>query len=159
MPVLARTDHVVPSRELPPHEYIPSQPSPTLVPGNASIAWRGDSLWFATVTRTMTGRFCHVRHLAACPDKILSSPEHVAGPESVVRIWDREGCQLHSVGEYMPGLLPVASWQPNGRHLYVARSSRAGAELQVVLFERNGLQHGSFDVPGPGKLTQQHFNR
>ena len=46
-------------------------------------------------------------------------------------------------------LLPVLAWQPNGRHLYAAQQDAQGQ--RVILYELNGLQHGSFNVPGPGE--------
>ena len=75
----------------------------------------------------------------------------------MVRIWESEGCKLHSVGEAAPGLLGPIAWQPNGRHLYAAQQqvpaqSQAAAQC-VVLFERNGLLHGELAVPGSGEPT------
>ena len=72
---------------------------------------------------------------------------------TTVRIWTRESCTLHSVGEAAPGLQPCLAWQPNGRHLYAAQASPEQGN-RVVLFETNGLQHGGFSIPGPGKLHQ-----
>lgn len=48
--------------------------------------------------------------------------------------------------------LQVASWQPNGRHLYVAQQTANGP--RVLLFETNGLQHGGFDI-GPSGVHHQ----
>lgn len=58
---------------------------------------------------------------------------------------------MHAVGEHAAGLQSVVAWQPNGRHLYAPVQQQDGA-LRMLLFERNGLQHGCLDVPGPGKL-------
>lgn len=66
-------------------------------------------------------------------------------------IWRRDGCTLHAAGERLEGLLPVAAWQPNGRHLYVGQATRDGP--RVVLFETNGLQHGGFHL-APTGVTQ-----
>lgn len=52
-----------------------------------------------------------------------------------VQIWEREGCELHAVGEEAPALYPLLSWQPNGRHLYAARA--LGSSLQA-----QQAQHG-----------------
>lgn len=51
-------------------------------------------------------------------------------------------------GEKAEALLSVLAWQPNGRHLYAAQKDAHGQ--RVVLYELNGLQHGSFEVSGPG---------
>ena len=123
-----------------------------------------------------------------------------------MRVWERESGELHAEGEAAAGLLPVAAWQPNGRHLYAAvskqqsqpcseqqlapqpgqqddegeqerqaaaegikhvgawkrelrrrqleRAAAAGpggaagsSACSVLLFERNGLQHGGFELP------------
>ena len=50
----------------------------------------------------------------------------------------------------MAGLSAVAAWQPNGRHVYVAQ--HAGPSARMLLYERNGLQHGGFDISVPGAL-------
>lgn len=52
-------------------------------------------------------------------------------------------------GEKAEGLLPVLAWQPNGRHLYAAQQDAQGQ--RVILYELNGLQHGNFEVSGPGE--------
>lgn len=57
-------------------------------------------------------------------------------------MWERDDCSLHTIGEDTPGLLVSVSWQPNGRHIYAAQE--VDGEQRVVLFERNGLTHGSF---------------
>ncbi len=80
------------------------------------------------------------------------------GEPWVVRIWERESGALHAVGEHAPGLLGKLAWQPNGRNLYAACRQPDGA-LRVLLFERNGLQHGGFDVPGKGKALNFSFSR
>lgn len=130
-----------------------------------------------------------------------------AGAGRTVRIWDRELCELHAVGEAAPALHAALAWQPNGRHLYAAQAlplpgpaaagqqrqeeprveserrggeevearvehvgawkrelrrqqaaeaeaeaqrAGAGAGHRVVLYERNGLQHGGFALPSLG---------
>lgn len=67
---------------------------------------------------------------------------------SSLRIWEREGCELHALGAAPKGLHPVLAWQPNGRHLYAAHPQ--GQHHRVVLYETNGLEHGGFDVPRTG---------
>ena len=64
----------------------------------------------------------------------------------VVRVWEHGGCALHAVGEAAEGLSGPLTWQPNGRHLYAAACSEG--RQRVLLYERNGLRHGGFEVPG-----------
>ncbi|KAK9834184.1 hypothetical protein WJX81_006434 [Elliptochloris bilobata] len=62
------------------------------------------------------------------------------GAPRVVRIWDREAGALHAVaGE--------------GR-----LSDPGSGGARVLLFERNGLQHGGFDLPTPGEVTGLHWS-
>lgn len=70
---------------------------------------------------------------------------------SSLRVWEREGCELHAVGAAPQGLHPALAWQPNGRHLYAAHLQ--GEHHRVVLYEANGLEHGGFDVPRTGDST------
>lgn len=67
----------------------------------------------------------------------------------VLRVWDRVACNLHAIGEAVPGLSGPIAWQPNGRHIYAAQQE--GSKQRVVLFERNGLSHGSFECTTDGK--------
>ncbi len=67
----------------------------------------------------------------------------------MIRIWEREGCRLHAVGEHCASLSGHIAWQPNGRHLYAA-CARPDGLPSITLFERNGLQHGGFDLHGKG---------
>jgi elongator complex protein 1 len=63
----------------------------------------------------------------------------------VIRVWDRDSGALHAVGEAAEGLCGALAWQPNGRHLYAA--ARSSSSSSVLLYERNGLRHGGFDLP------------
>lgn len=66
-----------------------------------------------------------------------------------LRVWEREGFELHAEGAAPRGLHCVLAWQPNGRHLYAAQAQ--GDRHRVVLYETNGLEHGGFDVSAPGQ--------
>ena len=70
------------------------------------------------------------------------------GAPWVVRTWNRDSGALHIVGEAAEGLCGPLNWQPNGRHLYAAAQDSSGSS--VLLYERNGLRHGAFDVPCDG---------
>lgn len=85
---------------------------------------------------------------AGPPAEESEAPATVSSAETTLKIWAREGCELHAVGERGPGLQPLAAWQPNGRHLYVAQVTPQGP--RTMLFETNGLQHGGFDVAHTG---------
>jgi hypothetical protein len=140
--------------------------APPLTPNSAGLTWRGDGRYLATCT--------------------VDNPDLPAR----IRVWDRTGARLHALGELVSNIVPRSiTWQPNGRHIYVARtvlmdpkggeqvqltksSERPGAQGQapevrhvgawkrelkrreerdsspeqydVLIFERNGLQHGGF---------------
>ena len=72
----------------------------------------------------------------------------------VIRIWERKGGRLHAVGEHAVGLSGPIAWQPNGRHLFAA-CRRADGQPGILLYESNGLQHGSFDLHGQGEACPQ----
>ena len=71
----------------------------------------------------------------------------------VIRLWEREAAQLHAVGEHCNSLSGHIAWQPNGRHLYAA-CARPDGQISIILYERNGLQHGSFDLHGAGAVLK-----
>ena len=99
---------------------------------SACVAWRGDGNYVATLVET-----------DAAVDAVGGTAGHTA-----MRVWDGKTLQLHAEGEATAALSAPAAWQPNGRHLYAVQ--HAGSTPRVVLFERNGLQHGGFDIPVPG---------
>ncbi|GIL71049.1 hypothetical protein Vretimale_4117 [Volvox reticuliferus] len=123
---------------------------------DARLSWRGDGKFFAIVCRdpTMAGATAGARVL----------------PPYRVRIWDRSTFELHAVCEAAEGLMPLPAWQPNGRHLYVpvttavssVDDSAGGGSVQtamtaelgplILLYERNGLRHGSFRLPSNGPV-------
>lgn len=121
--------------------------SAPLSASQAAISWRGDGKFVAT---------------SVSPGSLPDSDTSTEGTElrsttdvqpspvaTKMQIWERENFQLHADGEAADGLLPVLAWQPNGRHLYAAQQGSTAA--RVALFERNGLQHGGFDVPVGGE--------
>jgi len=102
---------------------------------SACVTWRGDGDYVATLVEPVA---------TDQPD----SDEAATGQPATLRVWDGRTLQPHAEGEAATALSAVAAWQPNGRHLYVAQ--HAGPTPRVVLFERNGLQHGGFILPVPG---------
>ncbi|KDD74902.1 IKI3 family protein, partial [Helicosporidium sp. ATCC 50920] len=69
----------------------------------AAVSWRGDGAAFATV---------------------FGSSD--ASRPSSLCVWDRDGgAESVAPGETVPGLLPVLSYQPNGRHIYAASAHAA----------------------------------
>ena len=89
--------------------------------------------------------FCHLP--AVIPSRISMVILCYTGSSTAnsLRIWEREGCELHAIGKAPQGLHPVLAWQPNGRHLYAAHLQ--GNHHRVALYEANGLEHGGFDLP------------
>lgn len=65
-------------------------------------------------------------------------------------VWERQTCSLHSVGAATEAVGVALCWQPNGRHIYV--SSAADGNPRLKLYEKNGLEHGSFDIYGKGTI-------
>lgn len=79
---------------------------------------------------------------------------HACRPHATLRVWSKQGALLHcgdKHAEEARGLLPLVAWQPNGRNIYCCQ--RVQEELRVCIFERNGLGHGSFGVPGAEGLN------
>lgn len=83
-----------------------------------TISWRGDGTYIA-----------------------INSIESDA--RRVIRVFSREGV-LDSVSEPVDGLVGALSWRPAGDLL--AGIQRLNDGVRVVLFERNGLRHGQFDL-------------
>lgn len=130
-----------------------------------AITWRGDAKYFATLVQWPAPGSSSGQGLSdttqpssaasasgtegSVPSPNVQSIGHdSAGAAAVATtslcIWRRDGCELHARGEAVAQLLPVAAWQPNGRHLYVGQAAPDGP--RVLLFETNGLQHGSFSL-------------
>ena len=86
--------------------------------GRTSISWRGDGAYFA-VNRLV--------------------PEH----RRAIKVFSREAV-LDSASEPVDGLEGALSWRPYGN--LIAGIKRSDSKIEVVLFERNGLRHGDFDL-------------
>ena len=104
----------------------------------ATISWRGDGRYFAcSSTNAKTG-------------------------ETTMRVWEREGARVESVGETRtassgtPATLaagdgtPALAWQPRGALIAAAARSEGDVSDRVVFYERNGLRRGDFVLPGEG---------
>eukprot|EP00039_Didymoeca_costata_P016438 m.296180 g.296180 ORF g.296180 m.296180 type:complete len:1416 (-) comp16393_c6_seq55:75-4322(-) len=87
------------------------------------IRWRGDGEYFVTST---------------------VEPDEVGGSKRVLRVWDRNA-DLQATGEKSPGLCSPLAWRPAGN--LIASSQKRHKKHEVVFYERNGLQHGSFALP------------
>jgi elongator complex protein 1 len=90
--------------------------------GAVTVSWRGDGEWFAVST---------VEAAAA------------GARRRVIRVFGRDGA-LDSVLEAVDGVEHALAWKPQGA--LIAATRRSAATLEVVFFERNGLQHGAFDT-------------
>ncbi|EFJ51885.1 hypothetical protein VOLCADRAFT_87528, partial [Volvox carteri f. nagariensis] len=118
---------------------------------DALLSWRGDGKFFAVVCRDPT---------------VAVVPGSVALPPYRIRIWDRGTLELHAAGEPADGIIPLPAWQPNGRHLYVpalatgampsgtSGASDGGAVPSILLYERNGLRHGGFNLPSKAPVRR-----
>jgi len=84
--------------------------------GQVTISWRGDGAYVA-----------------------VNSVE--GGARRMVRVYSREGT-LDSVSQPVDGLEGALNWRPSGNLL--AGIQRIGDDVNVVMFERNGLRHGQF---------------
>lgn len=67
-------------------------------------------------------------------------------------MWDRSSLALHAQVECESQVTCVA-WQPNGRHLYASTSDDG-----VVLYEKNGLEHGKFGIRSSGLCRLRYFH-
>lgn len=94
----------------------------SLAAGQVAICWRGDCKYVATLVQ-------HGRTAPLAADAQASNPTFDAGQKpkpgsaatpaaatqqtreaaTTLKIWLRDGCQLHAVGEAAAGLLPVGS--------------------------------------------------
>ncbi|KAL1884313.1 hypothetical protein VTK73DRAFT_7 [Phialemonium thermophilum] len=88
--------------------------------GRTTISWRGDGAYLA-----------------------INSLE--PGSRRVIRVYSREGV-LDSVSEPVDGLEGTLSWRPSGN--LIAAVQRQHENVDIVFFERNGLRHGHFTLPG-----------
>ncbi|CAG9461392.1 unnamed protein product [Pedinophyceae sp. YPF-701] len=101
------------------------------------ISWREDGKYFASVTRG-----------------------GLDGSQRRMRVWERTstgGLALVSAGELEAGTLPPVAYCPNGRNVYCAAVDGDGAG-HVLIYERNGLQHGGFTLPSHGTVTQLQWS-
>ena len=119
-------------------------PDPPISVARACITWRGDSNYVATLVESEGEDLQH--------EGAADTERRSIDGRATMSIWDGKTLQLHADGEAAAGLAAVGAWQPNGRHLYAAQHT--GPRPRVLLFERNGLQHGGFDIPVPGALRR-----
>lgn len=96
--------------------------------GDMSISWRGDGAYVA-----------------------VNSVLDAHTKRRMVRVYSREGA-LDSVSEPVNGLEGALSWKPSGN--LIAGLQRLDDQVDVVLFERNGLRHGEFSL----RLTQEEVD-
>ncbi|KAK4610495.1 Elongator complex protein 1 [Fulvia fulva] len=99
-------------------EHVDEGKLSTFEDGRTTISWRGDGQYVAV-------------------NSILDNARRV------IRVYSREG-ELDSVSEPVDGLEGALSWKPSGQLL--AGIQRKEDKIEVVFFERNGLQHGEFSL-------------
>ncbi len=100
-----------------PEKVDQGEPSP-YEDGKISISWRGDGQYVA-INSFVTG--------------------HRRG----IGVFTREAV-LDSASEPVDGMESALSWKPSGQLL--AGVKRYEEKLEIILFERNGLRHGQFDL-------------
>ena len=122
-------------------------------PRDVHISWRGDGKYFSSIIK-MGDRWDGQGVLLHRPMGLLSmlwlNPVPLGLRSSKLQTWERSSWELHAVAQFTEGLQPVMAWQPNGRHQYV--SAAVQGQQHIMLFERNGLQHGGFDLGTTGGL-------
>lgn len=90
------------------------------------VSWRGDGQYF----------------VASCINP--------TGGNRKLRIWSRDGT-LQYTGEDMNGLEQALGWKPSGS--VIASSQRLPNKHMIAFFEKNGLNHGGFQLPfGPNEF-------
>ena len=128
----------------------PEYPQPTALPGpvpdpgtavqlsrnTAAMSWRGDGKYLATCTED-------------CTTRITSTGD---GCTARVRVWDRESGELHALGESVVGIQSVISWQPNGRHLYVAQHNPVKSTPSLEIHGNGSSSHGIGTGTGSSKI-------
>jgi IKI3 family len=86
-------------------------------------------------------------HAARSPWRAVSSAGGACRQQARLHVWAKDGALAHTgdaVADEAQGLSCAAlAWQPNGRHIYAVAQGPDG-DWRAVLFERNGLGHGSF---------------
>lgn len=87
---------------------------------NSYVSWRGDGQYFICSTIN--------------PDT----------GKRLMRVWSRD-LTLHSTIESLEGLEYPLCWRPSGN--LVSSVQRKPHKHDIVFFEQNGLQHGSFTLP------------
>lgn len=90
------------------------------------VSWRGDGQYFVTSCISPTGG------------------------NRKLRLWSRDGI-LQYTGEDLNGLEQALGWKPSGS--VIASSQRLPNKHMIVFFEKNGLNHGGFQLPfGPNEF-------
>lgn len=94
--------------------------------GAVQISWRGDARFFTTISHS---------------DKNYR-----------IRIWEREAAVLHSCAEGNLAFFGTLSWRPSGSVIASAYHDGEKGVIgspKIVLYERNGLKRGEFELIAP----------
>ncbi|GFP88213.1 elongator complex protein 1 [Phtheirospermum japonicum] len=91
----------------------------------ASIAWRGDGKFFASLSKVHN-----------------SSPLH-----KKLKVWERDSGALHSVSGSKPFMGSVVDWSQSGAKIAVVYDQKEQNHCPfVVFFEKNALERSSFSI-------------
>lgn len=97
---------------------------------DARISWRGDAQYFSTSTIEQDRR--------------------------VIRVYSRDGV-MESASEPVNGHESLLSWKHDGSLIFTTQRKTHGSR-QCIMFEKNGLRHGEFDLRDPGIVLDLQWN-
>ncbi|KAG2445393.1 hypothetical protein HXX76_000015 [Chlamydomonas incerta] len=151
-----------------------SSSAPGLRYAEGAISWRGDGKFFAVVCRDAAAAVTAVTEAAAAPppapyrvriwDRTTLEPHSAGEPFDCLLplpAWQPNGRHLYvaaagataaavSAGAPAPASAAVA-WGGSGSS--GSSSSASGAGPAVLMYERNGLRHGGFALPGSAPVA------
>ncbi|KAL7101391.1 hypothetical protein ACP275_08G051400 [Erythranthe tilingii] len=92
---------------------------------DASISWRGDGKFFASLSMVNDSFPLHKR----------------------LKVWERDSGALHSVSESKPFMGSVLDWTQSGAKIALVYDRKEEKQCpSVALFEKNGLERSSFSI-------------
>lgn len=98
--------------------------------GQIRLSWRGDAQFLS---------------LSSCQQN-----------RRVIRVYSRDGA-LDSISEPVDGQEGCLSWKPSGSLITTVQTVANGSR-KCIMFERNGLRHGEFDLPGSEQVKSVSWN-
>ena len=149
---------------------------------DVDVSWRGDGRYVATCARVIAGGAGRIRVWDVESQKLHSIGEQSPGTMPVVS-WQPNGrvlCvandldeeQVKEVGQLRqitheqgaqgqaPEVKHIGAWKRELKRREEASKARGDvrSRSRVFLYERNGLQHGEFVLPGQGKIRYMEWS-